>query len=83
MVRTAKDKIRGKVESQWPFLVDEVLNLYKVNKNCIQTLMAIISDDDYDQFVNVYQMNTDGCGADIEQSILNALSKGIRAFIFI
>ena len=41
-----------------------------------ETMKNIVCDPFYDKYVNVFQMNAEGCGADIEQSILNALSKG-------
>ncbi len=48
----------------------------KYNDSTIQKVMEILRNPDYDKFINVFEMNTEGCGSDIEQSILNALSKG-------
>jgi hypothetical protein len=49
----------------------------KRDAKSMETLKDIIQDVNYDILMNVFQMNTEGCGTDIEQSILNALSKGI------
>jgi hypothetical protein len=78
LVRLAKEKTKGKSENNWPKILEEVFASFKVkyDSKSQETLINIISDTGYDQFVNVFQMNVEGCGADIEQSILNALSKG-------
>ncbi len=46
-------------------------------------LKEIIQDPNYNKCINVFKMNTEGCGTDIEHSILNALSKGILRLIFL
>ena len=48
----------------------------KEKKKMLTDLKKIIQVPNYDKFITVFKMNTDGCGTDIEQSILNALSKG-------
>ena len=80
----AKEKTRGKSENHWPKILEEVFGLFKVkyDSKSQETIMKIISDPCYDQFVNVFQMNAEGCGSDIEQSILNALSKGTLILFF-
>ena len=46
-----------------------------------KSLFQIIMHPEYDKFINVFKIDNEGDFADIEKSILNALSKGMFLFI--
>ena len=80
MIPIIKEKSREKNETDCKKIIFEEFNL---NPICNQILLEIILDEDYEKFINVYKINNDNSGADVEESILEALSKGITALILI